>query len=282
MNSSADDPTAANAGSDEMPGPSDTDSSTCTRGTEPSESQSTAETLLDSFRADGATVVSADAARAASTGADRDRGQSLYDWWSDREWLYENVIGLASSMRADTFDALGLEAGETVLDLACGPGTNFAEIREAVGPTGTVIGLDYSRGMTEQAIGLVDDRGWKNVHVVRADATDTCGPDGAFDAIVTTFALHTVPDAAAALENVRDALAPGGRFVVLDSRPITDGPARPLNPLYERVIERMVNHQRGTDTLELLEDTFEHVRIVETYDAGAGYLAVAKASADGS
>ncbi|WP_247728716.1 class I SAM-dependent methyltransferase [Halovivax limisalsi] len=232
--------------------------------------------LLDSFRADGATVVTTDPGGSEPTRAEGDRGRSLYDWWSDRDWLYDRVMALTAGMRDETFDALALESGETVLDLACGPGTNFERLREAVGPDGTVVGLDYSSGMVQSARKAVDERGWENVHVVRADAAATCGPDDAFDAVVTTFALHTFPDAAGALENVRDALAPDGRFAVLDSRPLTDGPFRFLNPLYERVIARTVNHQRGVDTLELLEATFETVDVVETWDAGAGYLAVAR------
>lgn len=250
--------------------PTDADS-TETTGTNTTDS-----TLLDAFRADGATVVTA--AQSESTRADRDRGRSLYDWWSDRDWLYDGVMAMAAGMRDETFDTLALEPGETVLDLGCGPGTNFERLREAVGPDGIVVGLDYSPGMVATARTLVDDRGWENVHVVQADASSTCGPDDAFDAIVTTFALHTFPDAAGALENVHDALAPDGRFVVLDSRPLTDGPLRVLNPLFERIISCAVNHQRGVDTLDLLEATFEGVDVVETWDGGAGYLAVARPS----
>ncbi|AGB15999.1 methylase involved in ubiquinone/menaquinone biosynthesis [Halovivax ruber XH-70] len=234
--------------------------------------------VLDPFRAAGGTIVTPDAQPREPPRGDRGRGQVLYDWWSDREWLYDGFMRLSASMRDETMDVLDCQRGETVLDLACGPGTNFEVLREAVGSSGTVVGLDYSPGMTRWAIDLVEERGWENVHVVEADATNTCGPDGTFDAIVTTFALHTVPDPAAALENVRDALAPGGRFVVLDSRPLTDGAGRVINPLYERLIAWMVNHQRSVDTLALLRDEFDRVRLVETYDGGAGYLAVAEAA----
>lgn len=178
-------------------------------------------------------------------------------------------------MRAETFDALSLEPGETVLDLACGPGTNFERLRDGVGSDGAVLGLDYSPGMTRRATELNDERGWENVHVVRVDAATTCGPEATFDAAVVTFALHTMAEARSVVENVHEALEPGGRFVVLDARPLTDGPATLCNPLYERAIARTVNHQRGLDTLPLLRGTFESVELVDTYDAGAGYLAVA-------
>ncbi len=241
----------------------------------------TVDEILAGYRDEGATVI-----RAQSSGSNvasaphSDRGRHLYDWWSSREWLYPAVMQLAGPLRSDTFDALSLESGETVLDLGCGPGTNFERLREAVGSEGSVIGLDYSPGMVRRAAELVDERDWSNVHVILADATETCGPAETIDAVVTTFALHTMPGAGAVIENVREVLRPGGRFVVLDSRPVTDGPARFVNPLYERVIAWAVNHQRGLDTQKLLTESFPAVRVVETYDAGAGYLGVATKDAD--
>ena len=233
--------------------------------------------LLEGFRSEGATVLSADDESGETERPEhRDRGRRLYDWWSDRERLYDGVMRLTTSMREETFDALALERGETVFDLACGPGINFERLRDEVGPDGTVVGLDYSPGMTSRAVDVVDEMAWSNVHVVRADATQTCGPEKSFDAAVVTFALHTIADAPAVVDHVHDALVPGGRFVVLDSRPISDGPARHLNPLYERFTAWAVNHQRGLDTLPLLEERFQRVTVVETYDAGAGYLAVAE------
>ncbi|WP_290819147.1 class I SAM-dependent methyltransferase [Halovivax sp.] len=260
------------------------DGSGPTEGDDPDDaSGADSSAILEAFHAKGATVVTSGVDRTdvePTAGADgdsaagTDRGRRLYDRWSGKERLYDGLMGLAAPLRDDAFDALSIESGESVLDLACGPGTNFERLREAVGPEGTIIGLDYSPGMARRAAELVDERGWENVHVVLADAAETCGPESSFDAVLTTFALHTMPDADAVVENVHDVLGSGGRFVVLDSRPITDGPARLVNPLYERAIARFVNHQRGRDTLELLDAPFDRVTVLETYDAGAGYLAV--------
>ena len=183
-------------------------------------------------------------------------------------------------MRTDTFEVLSPDSGERILDLACGPGTNFEALSTGVGSSGVVVGLDVSAGMIDRAVERATDGGRSNVHVVHGDAAVTCGPDEYFDAVVVTFALHTMPAAHAVIENVRDTLRPGGRFVVLDSRPISEGPARYCNPLYERLAAWTVNHQRGVDTLALLEATFAEVAVHERYDAGAGYLAVATKPTD--
>lgn len=219
---------------------------------------------------DGVTVLDG-----ASTADHEHRGQALYDSWSERDGLYDRVMGLAEPLRDRAFEALAAEPGESILDLGCGHGLNFERLRTVVGSEGRVVGLDYSEGMTRRAAARVRDHEWENVHVVRGDATvpDLAGAD--FDAALSTFALHTMTDARAAAEHVHAALRPGGRFVVLDSRPLQTWPARLFNPLFERVLARLVNHQRQQDTLDVLRDVFETVDVVETYDAGSGYIAVA-------
>jgi molybdopterin synthase catalytic subunit len=47
-------------------------------------------------------------------------------------------------VREAAIRALGLEPGMRVLDLACGTGLNLPYLARAVGPTGEVVGLDYS------------------------------------------------------------------------------------------------------------------------------------------
>ena len=57
-------------------------------------------------------------------------------------------------------EQLGSTEGETVLEVGCSPGINFELLREAVGPTGTVIGLDYSAETIQQAAIQIHNHGW--------------------------------------------------------------------------------------------------------------------------
>jgi SAM-dependent methyltransferase len=52
--------------------------------------------------------------------------------------------------------ALGLKAGDTVLEMGAGTGRNFPYLVEAVGPSGTVIGVDASPGMLAEARKLIE------------------------------------------------------------------------------------------------------------------------------
>src|SRR3954452_16214404 len=66
---------------------------------------------------------------------------------------------------------LGLKPGDTVLEIGAGSGRNFPYLVEAVGPRGTVIGVDPSPGMLAEARKLIERRGWSNVELVEQDAT---------------------------------------------------------------------------------------------------------------
>jgi len=204
------------------------------------------------------------------------RGRRLYDRWSEHGVLYGSLMRLAASLRAKGFEALEARPGERVLDLACGPGINFEQLRTDVGPAGTVVGLDYSEGMVRRARQRVRDHGWHNVAVVRADATRPFGVGAEFDAALTTMALHTMADVDAVVENVSEVLRPGGRYVVLEGRAFQTWPATALNPLFERAMAKTVNHRPDQDPLGALRATFDDVEVRETFDLGSGYLAVAR------
>ncbi|MFC6952820.1 class I SAM-dependent methyltransferase [Halorubellus litoreus] len=222
----------------------------------------------------------------ATTGGDDQRGQKLYDWWSRRPRVYAAVMDLAAPLFEDAFDALDARPGEVVCDLGCGHGRNFQRLVDAVDADGepataaddrgAVVGVDYSAGMVAKARARVRDAGWRGVHVARGDATETVGPDDTYDAVFTTFALHTMQDPHAVLENVRDALAPDGRFVALDGGGLRAPGTRWLNPVFERALAFTVDHQVGVDTLAATRDVFDDVTVVDTYDAGSGYVIVAR------
>ncbi|NHN41033.1 class I SAM-dependent methyltransferase [Halorubellus sp. JP-L1] len=219
---------------------------------------------------------------------DRHRGQELYDWWSRHPRVYAALIDLAEPLFDVAFDALDASPGEVVCDLGCGHGRNFQRLATAVAcerpdadtSSGAVVGVDYSEGMVARARDRVRDHGWEHVHVARADATETVGPDDAYDAVFTTFALHTMHDPEAVLENVHDALAPGGRFVALDGGGLRAPGTRWLNPLFERVLALTVSHHVGADTLAATRSVFDDVTVVDTFDAGSGYVLHARKESD--
>lgn len=133
------------------------------------------------------------------------------------------------SVRAAAASALGPASGATVLDLGCGSGVNFEHLREQVGPAGTVVGVDVSRGMLSVAARRIREAGWENVAVVRGDADQppVDAPDAVFASLLSAF----FDDPSDVVHHWADLVGPGGRLGLLDFGR-SSGVGRPLNPLF--------------------------------------------------
>lgn len=128
--------------------------------------------------------------------------------------------------RREAVAALGLNAGDTVLELGCGTGANFEMLERGIGAEGRIIGVDLTDEMLDVARRRVQHEGWRNVELVQSDI-GVYTPPGELTAVLTTFALTLSPEFDAVIARVAESLAPGGRFALLDlKRP--DGWPEPL------------------------------------------------------
>jgi len=119
------------------------------------------------------------------------------------------------ALRLRAVQALGIRAGDTVIDIACGTGLNFRLIEEVIGPGGRIIGVDLTDAMLAQARDRIAANGWSNVSLVQSDAAEFDFPTGV-DAILSTYALTQVPECAEVIARGAAALSGGGRWAVLD------------------------------------------------------------------
>jgi demethylmenaquinone methyltransferase/2-methoxy-6-polyprenyl-1,4-benzoquinol methylase len=117
--------------------------------------------------------------------------------------------------RLRAVQALGLRAGDTVIDMACGTGLNFALLQKAVGPGGRIVGVDLTDAMLAVAQDRIEANGWRNISLVQADAAGFDFPAGV-NAILSTYAMTQVPECAEVIAHGAAALSDGGRWVVLD------------------------------------------------------------------
>jgi ubiquinone/menaquinone biosynthesis C-methylase UbiE len=141
--------------------------------------------------------------------------------------------GMAEEVRIARL-LMGLSRGDTVLDVACGPGNFSREFARDAGEDGLVVGLDGSRTMLERGVEeLRDDTAISNLALVRGDATALPFADGSFDGVCCFAALHLFADPYAALDEMTRVLRPGGRVALMASvrRQLT---LPPLKPVIER------------------------------------------------
>src|SRR5262245_51289668 len=113
-----------------------------------------------------------------------------------------------------TVERLGLRAGERVLDVCCGSGASALPAAEAVGPGGPVLGIDLSLRLLALARAKARARGLAHVELRAGDLLALDLPEAPFDAVVCVFGVFFVPDMAAAVRSLWQAVRPGGRLAV--------------------------------------------------------------------
>jgi SAM-dependent methyltransferase len=127
--------------------------------------------------------------------------------------------------------ALGLEAGDRVLDVGAGPGYVSVILAERVGAAGTVYALDRSA----EALALLKERA-RNLTQIQPILADACAPDGlalTADKALVTMVLHHADDPRALLRNVAHVLPQGGLTVVAEFHP--EGPGEHGPPPEHRI-----------------------------------------------
>jgi SAM-dependent methyltransferase len=110
--------------------------------------------------------------------------------------------------------AVAVEPGESVLDIACGPGTVTRLAAARVGPSGSIVGCDLSPAM----IAIACDKGpvanGAQIEYLEAPADRLPVDDERFDVVVCQQGLQFFPDKPAAVAEMHRALRPGGRLGV--------------------------------------------------------------------
>ncbi|MFB6223853.1 MAG: class I SAM-dependent methyltransferase [Haloarcula sp.] len=155
--------------------------------------------------------------------------RSFYGRWTAVYDRLASAPGVAT-WRDRTADSLALKPGDTVVEMGCGTGTNVPGLRERVGPSGRVIGLDVTRKMLDRAREQPSRTG-EGVDYVQADAArpPVCGAD----AVLATFVTGIFEDPSAAVDAWCDSVAPGGRVALLNFQRSESVLATPLNLAFE-------------------------------------------------
>jgi SAM-dependent methyltransferase len=133
---------------------------------------------------------------------------------------YERLRAQARDWEAATariLDQISLPAGASCLDAGCGPGETTRLLAQRVGPGGRVLGIDVDASIGAMAVEMLHGRGHLHCAFRAHDlAADEPVPGGPFDLVYARLLLIHLPDHAAALARLWDAVAPGGYLVVQD------------------------------------------------------------------
>ncbi|MBR1208109.1 MULTISPECIES: class I SAM-dependent methyltransferase [unclassified Bradyrhizobium] len=128
--------------------------------------------------------------------------------------VYDEATRWIDLARAAAVDRLAPQPGETVADIACGTGFCLPALVQAVGPAGTVIGVEPSRAMLAHARSRTVT--YANVLLVESRAQNA-RLAAAPDALLFSFA-HDVLQSRAALEGILAQAKPGARVVAVGAK----------------------------------------------------------------
>jgi len=130
-------------------------------------------------------------------------GALQFEAWSDNLW---------DPMGRDVVQAARLLPGEKVLDACCGTGAATIPAALAVGPDGTVDGVDLSTGLLRIAAANLAERRILNTTLTEADVTQWRG-HRTFDAVLCSYSMFFFADMESGVEHLASMLRPGGRLV---------------------------------------------------------------------
>lgn len=106
-----------------------------------------------------------------------------------------------------------LRAGQTFLDLGCGPGYCTKELAFLAGRHGKVIGIDKSVKYIE-FLKQVSQKYHLNIEAIASDFDEMRFDPESIDAMYCRWALAWIPNPKEVLEKVREALRPKGKMVI--------------------------------------------------------------------
>jgi demethylmenaquinone methyltransferase/2-methoxy-6-polyprenyl-1,4-benzoquinol methylase len=142
------------------------------------------------------------------------------------------TAGLHHRWRSRAADLAQVRPGDRVLDVATGTGDLAVELASRVGPSGAVVGMDFSEAMLERARAKAPSLTFE-----AGDAQALSYDDDAFAAATVGFGARNFGDLALGLSEMARVVQPGGRVVVLE---ITTPTKPPLSTFFSLWFDRIV------------------------------------------
>jgi ubiquinone/menaquinone biosynthesis C-methylase UbiE len=132
-------------------------------------------------------------------------------------WMVEMDNPFTKTNRASVIiDLLGLQPGMKVLDAGCGPGRLAIPAAKAIGSQGELTALDIQAGMLARVQEKARTAGLSNIRLMQVELGKGELEMAYYDRAMLVTVLGEIPEQEAALQEIYQALKPGGILSVTE------------------------------------------------------------------
>ena len=154
------------------------------------------------------------------------RGVEFWNSTMGHSWVAQQAVisDVFTSVTNVSLDAAAAKPGEHVIDIGCGTGDTLLAFAKAVGPSGSVLGVDVSVPMLDFAKHRATEATLSNAAFALADATSYAFEPRWADLVYSRFGVMFFDDPIRAFTNIRSGMKTGGRLVFVCFRTMPESP----------------------------------------------------------
>ncbi len=158
-------------------------------------------------------------------------------------------------------DVIGIRPGDVVADVGAGSGYFTMRIAKRLTAGGRVIATDLQKEMLAMIEKKTEKSRVNNVETRLASETDSALPQGAVDVVLMVDVYHELPRPDLALTQVKAALRPAGRLVLVEYR--AEDPRVPVKPEHKMSLAQITRELEASSfAITLVDESLPHQRIV--------------------
>lgn len=164
---------------------------------------------------------------------------------------------------------LNVQPGQIVCDMGCGNGFYTLKLAQLVGEKGQVLAVDIQPEMLSMLKEAAKAAGVENIKPILGTVVDPKLPDGKVDMILCVDVYHEFSNPVQMLKEMREALAPGGRLVLVEFR--AEDPNVPIKALHKMSKKQILKElePNGFKLVEEFDDLpWQHVMWFERDETG--------------
>jgi ubiquinone/menaquinone biosynthesis C-methylase UbiE len=184
------------------------------------------------------------------------------------DWL-ERADRESTERPEHVLDVIALKPGDVVADVGAGSGYFSVRIARRVGAEGHVIATDLQPEMLAMIEKKVAAGGLGNLETRRATVSDAGLPRAAVDVVLMVDVYHELQRPDLTLAQVRDALRPKGRLVLVEYR--AEDPSVPIKPEHKMTLAQIARELAASSfSIASVDESLPRQRIVTAVAADAG------------